>query len=286
MRYVLAFLVFLAAPALAQTGDAAMPADKAYCGAFIPSAALKDTHRGTAEIAFRVLADGEVADVAVKKSSGYAELDSAAQACVATWHYNPAPAVESKLTEKVAVYTPKLHICEMNSAAWDKVRPLKGVTRLGFDIDETGHTKDPVIKQSSGAPELDDASRACIKLWRYRPAVKDDKPVIVPWEADIAWNIDSRPERATDMTKCVRDIKLKPEDMAAVQNPSAISYTVIGGIVFDLRLDKSSGNKRLDNLALRCASRNRYRETVVIGASPGFVSSETINWKAEMRPVP
>lgn len=44
---------------------------------------------GVTELSFTVLADGTVSDVKVAKSSGYEELDDAAQDCVKKWHYRP-----------------------------------------------------------------------------------------------------------------------------------------------------------------------------------------------------
>ena len=44
---------------------------------------------GTTELSFTVLADGTVSDVKLAKSSGYEELDDAAQDCVKRWHYRP-----------------------------------------------------------------------------------------------------------------------------------------------------------------------------------------------------
>lgn len=288
MRYVLALLVLIAAPAAAD--DPAQLSDGAECQAFIPSSVLKDTPRGTATISYRVLADGSVAEPTVKRSSGSGELDNAARTCVAAWQYRPATrqgqAVDFDLTTKIAMLTPKPHVCVLRGTTWDKVRPLKGITRVKFTIDESGRTDAISVAQTSGEAELDAASTECVSRWRYLPAERDGKAVVVPWDVDIAWNTESRPERFTDMTKCVRDIVLKPEDLVAAQKPTQLSYTVIGGTVFDLQADQASGNKRLDNLALRCASRTRFRETVVMGASPGYRASESINWKAVLRPAP
>lgn len=55
-----------------------------------PAASRRMGEEGTVALSVHVLATGEVADVRLKKSSGYARLDHAAMAAVKKWRYRPA----------------------------------------------------------------------------------------------------------------------------------------------------------------------------------------------------
>jgi TonB family protein len=60
------------------------------CGNAYPTLSRQRGEAGTTKLAFKVLSDGTVAEVAVEQSSGFARLDAAAEKCVSTWHYRPA----------------------------------------------------------------------------------------------------------------------------------------------------------------------------------------------------
>jgi TonB family protein len=55
-----------------------------------PRLALRKHQEGTVVLALLVLQDGEVGDVQVVKSSGFPQLDAAAQVEAGNWHYLPA----------------------------------------------------------------------------------------------------------------------------------------------------------------------------------------------------
>lgn len=65
----------------------------------------------------------------------------------------------------------------------------EGTTILAFRIGIDGRLTDIRVAQSSGHQELDDAAVAGARCWRYKPAMKDGKPVEVPWQASVKWTL-------------------------------------------------------------------------------------------------
>lgn len=57
-----------------------------------------------------------------------------------------------------------------------------GKSAVKLTITVEGTVIDPSIDMSSGDAELDNATLACVKTWRYRPAIIDSKLRAVPWK--------------------------------------------------------------------------------------------------------
>jgi TonB family protein len=66
---------------------------------------------------------------------------------------------------------------------------IEGDTALTFRIAVDGTTKDVVVEHSSGNADLDYAAVAGAQCWRYKPAMKDGKPVEVTWHAVVRWRL-------------------------------------------------------------------------------------------------
>ena len=58
----------------------------------------------------------------------------------------------------------------------------EGKTIVAFTITADGTVIQPKIVAYSYA-DLDEAALACVKTWKYRPAVANGEPVAVPWKA-------------------------------------------------------------------------------------------------------
>lgn len=90
----LIFLSTLAAQTEAPPKPAVNPPTAAgaphTCAGYYPIPALQTKAQGTTLVGFDVTATGSVANVAVKTSSGNADLDKASVACTKTWQYHPA----------------------------------------------------------------------------------------------------------------------------------------------------------------------------------------------------
>jgi len=94
-------LIFLSTVA-AQTNSAAPPkpamtppaaVGTPHSCADYPVAAMQTKSEGTTTVGFTITETGSVTDVAVKTSSGNADLDNASVACTKTWQYRPATTV-------------------------------------------------------------------------------------------------------------------------------------------------------------------------------------------------
>ena len=150
-------------------------------------------------------------DVAVVRSSGDADLDRAAVACVSNSRANTASRWFASIvgshreivrwTIPVAVpgvpptppygqYLPIPHSCEGWYPPAEIKAKVEGKTTVGFQITVDGDVRDPVIRNSSGNANLDNAAIECVKSWHYLPARQDGKPVEALWETQIVWNVD------------------------------------------------------------------------------------------------
>lgn len=170
-----------------------------------PEVALKAKASGATLLSYFGNANGSLGDVAVLHSSGNADLDAAAVACVKGWHFDPA----SKMAKfnlgqqrvNIGWALPKdpagkavgrrvgiAHSCREYYPEDAIKAGIGGLTQVRFFITTEGKVRDPAITVSSGNASLDEASLTCVKHWRYRPALKNKEPVEVPWKALIRWS--------------------------------------------------------------------------------------------------
>jgi protein TonB len=108
----------------------------------------------------------------------------------------PPPPVNTITTQKPGSPPPpnsvpasvgKPHFC-MQDYPPDAVAELaEGRVTVKFKITVEGVTTNHQIVESSGYATLDDAALACTSRWRYKPAIKDGKPIEVPWKAQVLW---------------------------------------------------------------------------------------------------
>jgi TonB family protein len=166
-----------------------------------PESAVWDGAEGTAQVAFRIDADGRVKNVTLVKSTGHEDLDAATLGCVSRWAYKPA------MRDGIAVEVPwqamvqwKLHGSEADlhpCARYHAVTPqllagIGGITRISFRIMADGTTKDAQVTRSSGNGELDLAAQRCIGERHFntmRAVIPDAgiaKDVQVDWRNDMA----------------------------------------------------------------------------------------------------
>ena len=185
------------------------------CANYYPQAALRMAVQGNTVLGFTVGVDGIPRDVSIATSSGNADLDEAAIACVKTWLYRPAtrdgnpiavpwkaqvawsvqqapaPATGTPIQTSATHTTPigRPHTCDNGYPAAAIENMAQGTTTLQFTIGTDGLTHDISIYATSGNKDLDDAAVACASRWRYKPAVQDGKTVAVPWKANVAWRM-------------------------------------------------------------------------------------------------
>ncbi len=196
--------LFLAMPAAALAAVPAPPSVASplavgtphVCMNDYPESAIWDGAEGTAQVAFRIGADGKVKDVTIVKSAGHEDLDAATLGCVGRWSYRPA------MRDGVAVEVPwramvewKLHGSEADRhpcTRYHAVTPqllagIGGLTKISFRIMPDGTTKDAEIVHSSGNGDLDQAAQRCISEKHFNtmraviPEAGVQKDVLVDW---------------------------------------------------------------------------------------------------------
>ena len=110
---------------------------------------------------------------------------AAATPAVAEQNYGPGDTLPSAAE--------KPHQCNN----WWPIGPsspsTRGNTILSFKISPGGTVHDVSLLHSSGDQFLDDAAKACVLTWQYKPAMhKDGTPYEVPWIARISWQHDAQ----------------------------------------------------------------------------------------------
>lgn len=79
------------------------------------------------------------------------------------------------------------HVCLQDYPAISVRLGEQGTTTIGFTITADGHVENVHVVNSSGSERLDNAAVKCAGSWRYKPAIKDNNPVAVPWKAEVKW---------------------------------------------------------------------------------------------------
>ena len=136
--------------------------------------------------------------------------------------------VTTDLPNGAAVGTTSGHVCD--PADWYPIAALKnkemGVTNLCFRIEPDGGVRDIQVLQSSGYPDLDQASMSCVSTWRYKPAMNNGQPVEVPWVASVRW--------------CLRDNAEAPA--SCLTSPNGVNLQAACGKVLNLNALVTAAN--------------------------------------------
>jgi len=108
-----------------------------------------------------------------------------------------APAPTNTITTQSKQATPppisspasigKPHVCLQDYPAISVRLGEQGTTTLAFTITADGHVENVHVANSSGSERLDNAAVTCASSWHYKPAVEANKPVAVPWKAEVKW---------------------------------------------------------------------------------------------------
>lgn len=175
------------------------------CWRNYPQAAMKAGIEGTTVLSFTVTAQGTVAQVAVKTSSGNADLDHAAVACASAWTYKPGTKKGAPVdTPWQATVAWKLH--EDWPLTWAPSEPctkfatvtaamLKGIAGrswIGYRVMADGTAVSPAILASSGNAALDRAAESCVAARRFIVAARPIPPeglmqnIVVDWNYELA----------------------------------------------------------------------------------------------------
>jgi TonB family protein len=179
------------------------------CGPFYPSLPALAGVQGTTLLLVRIRADGGMKDPAIIQSSRDPDLDEAALACINNAPRGVPPMQDGKPIEVSWVvrvvwqlhgpsdWQPAPAAGAANSCAGSYPPPVMrkhvdGTARISYRIAADGAVKNPVVTESSGSPDLDQASLDCVSAFRYWPATHDGKPVELDRTVDVDWNLERR----------------------------------------------------------------------------------------------
>ena len=91
----------------------------------------------------------------------------------------------------------------------------QGKVILQFVVGVDGRVHDAKVIKSSGYPQLDNAALdAVTKNWRYRPAIKDGKPIAVKTKVAINYKLDDTSFKGAEASGFYV-VRMKPDDYPA-----------------------------------------------------------------------
>jgi TonB family protein len=203
MLIAAALSVFLAGPALAQTGEVYKPGNGVTTPVLLrevkptyPKAAMDRNVQGTVEVNAVILADGTVGDVTVKKSLD-PDLDAEAIRATKQWKFKPGTKDDKPVPVEVSIElsfalrdgpTYKVGPGVIAPVLMKEVKPkytegamrrkVQGLVEVAAVVLPNGTVGDVRVTKSLDE-ELDQQAVAAAKQWTFKPGTKDGKPVAV-----------------------------------------------------------------------------------------------------------
>jgi TonB family protein len=245
-----------------------------------PSSAKSRSEQGSVELTFRVAGNGVVSDAAVKKSSGYIDLDNAAITAIKFCKFNVTNLIpqqgtilsSGKFTFRIedSINIPLSKPSEQYKAAYKisceaikypalaKAFNKEGKTTVSFIVGVDGSTRSPEIKVSSGSDLLDSASKENIEKCKYAPATLNGSPIesvmqqVFNWRfAKTAKTIDPPFLNLHPQVKVCSNIEYPSVSWRIEEEGTSRIKVFISkdGEVEKSGILKSSGSRRLDEAA-------------------------------------
>ena len=195
----------------------------------------------------------------------------------------PAPAASTSLTNSVSD-GPFGSACSYPQSAL--VAHNEGTAFVSYRGTDDGHIEDVTLVSSSGHSDLDDATMQCVSRWRFDPSKTADRFYIGPHRAGISWAIPQTGGQAVGrfigLPHSCASYYPEAEMKAGVEGTAHIGFTVTErGEVRDPVVLQSSGNKNLDDTALRCVRYWSYKPAEKDGEPIAVSWQVDIVWKLE-----
>jgi TonB family protein len=213
MLIAAAFSVFLAGPALAQTGEVYKIGNGVTSPVLIrevkptyTKAAMDRKVQGTVEVNAVILADGTVGDVTVKKSLD-PDLDAEAIRAAKQWKFKPGTKDGEPVPVEVSIElsftlrdgpTYKIGAGVSSPVLMREVKPkytegamrrkVQGTVEVEAVILQDGTVGDVRVTKSLDE-ELDQQAVSAAKQWTFKPGTKDGKPVAVQVNIELTFTL-------------------------------------------------------------------------------------------------
>jgi len=177
----------------------------------------------------------------------------------------------------------RAHICTDDYPTEAVQAGHQGQIGLAFTITAEGTVQDPHILNSSGYPELDQAALACVQNWRYKPAIRNNVPVAVPWRASVSFGLNAPFEHpallrlSSDIRGCVKNSSALDRLPAGFYGITDLTLVFSPNRPPEVTLLGRSGDDELDSKAAECARASPALPDVAREMNtPGWVLS--FNW--------
>lgn len=266
-----------------------------------PVLALQTLAEGSTLIALAVTAEGNVADVAVQRSSGHTNLDEAAVVCAKHWVYAPATKDGSPIASHrlaivkweiranypFSVISGAVRSCVMSTESGRKEYvETKPYTVLKMHFSNGAITNANVVGRS-GSPDLDRRMLECTR------AVPKYMTALVTGEVDETLVNYTNPTQAVTSRAIALSTLACP---ASYYPPEALRLDESGettlafgitanGAVKDVSVEQSSGHKLLDDAAVICAQQTWHYMPAFQNSVPVESNSHAIvRWALEDAP--
>lgn len=199
----------------------------------------------------------------------------------------PQNVIQGSTSSSVPVPTGSQHSC---GEQWYPPAALaageQGTTTLSFRVGANGVPKNILVATGSGFADLDDAAAKCVGTWRYHPAMAGGNPIEADWKASVQWSMPAgktvyvtvspgrkAPHVIAEHQQLIGS-QVCPNTMkppAPLGKVSEVMFWVLAdGSISHLKLIGSSGDEKLNDMALTCASQWHY--TPLTGGSARHVS--------------
>lgn len=315
MNRLFAFLLFLPSIAWAQTPPASRPSvppstniGRAFSSDCpYPESARQAGIQGMTGVTYGIGNDHIIRDVTLDATSGNADLDNAAVDCVGKWQISPSTRDPDQFVgpHRVTIswYFPaatagtpaeppigrrygRSHNCFYFYPTAEAASGIEGTTTLHFTVTADGAVRDVTVLNTSGNANLDNAATRCAGYWRYKPAVENGKAIAVPWKANVVWKLVNEyppvgafPNWPRD---CAKSFSGTVAVLVGIDGTTQLSFQVVDGKMTNIVVTHSSGNAELDQAAIACISKSRFRPT---GKTPDILSGQTkVSWKDALAP--
>jgi TonB family protein len=182
------------------------------------------------------------------------------------------------------------HTLGDNYPVWARRLGEQGVVTVKFTITVGGTVADLSVVKSSGFADLDDAALTAVKAWRYKPATKDGKPIPMPSETNVKFELTDNngypmglPYVELDMTTADY-----PSDALAAKEEGKVWVGILvseDGEVISAAMVKPSSSRLLNAASMPLAMKRWHFTPATLDGKP--VKSAIVlilNWRLSSTP--
>lgn len=163
----------------------------------------------------------------------------------------------------------------------------EGAVTLAVHIDEKGNATGADISQSSGWPELDEASKQCVTAkWHFLPATQDGKPVASTKQYRIIWKLgapNAAPRLLTPPEAVCSTIFVDAKTRWPTYRSTTLQFRVLTvGAVEVPFVAVSSGDALFDARTVQCMHNLKFLGAILGGTLTDISWTAAIRWSPHL----